>query len=304
LNRRQARWSEFLSRFDFKITYRPGKAGGKPDALTRRSGDLPREGDERLALQHQVVLKPKNLDPAIWTLAATSMDSIDNPGPRASLEELFDEGYAKDPLPQAVIKQLQEGQSRSKQLSLAECEVRNGRLIYRERVYVPDYPPLKLRLIQDFHATPAAGHPGRSKTLELLSRQYHWPLMRKEVDRFVRNCHTCQRSRTSRHAPFGILRPLPIPDRPWSHLSMDFVVGLPWSNGCDAILQVVCRLTKMRHLIPCRATCSAEELADLFARHIFRIHGLPKSVISDRGPTFVSKFWKALCLRLKIEVQL
>src|SRR5690606_7786277 len=80
----------------------------------------------------------------------------------------------------------------------------------------------------------------------------------------------------------------------WSHLSMDFVVGLPWSNGCDAILQVVCRLTKMRHLIPCRATCSAEELADLFARHIFRIHGLPKSVISDRGPTFVSKFWKAL----------
>src|SRR5690606_10331685 len=105
---------------------------------------------------------------------------------------------AKDPLPQAVIKQLQEGQSRSKQLSLAECEVRNGRLIYRERVYVPDYPPLKLRLIQDFHATPAAGHPGRSKTLELLSRQYHWPLMRKEVDRFVRNCHTCQRSRTSR----------------------------------------------------------------------------------------------------------
>src|SRR5690606_26027912 len=306
LNRRQARWSEFLSRFDFKITYRPGKAGGKPDALTRRSGDLPREGDERLALQHQVVLKPKNLDPAILTLAATGtgMDGIDNPGPRASLEELFDEGYAKDPLPQAVIKQLQEGQSRSKQLSLAECEVCNGRLIYRERVYVPDYPPLKLRLIQDFHATPAAGHPGRSKTLELLSRQYHWPLMRKEVDRFVRNCHTCQRSRTSRHAPFGILRPLPIPDRPWSHLQMYFVVVLPWPNGADAILQVECRLTKRRHLIPCRATCSAEELADLFARHIFRIHGLPKSVISDRGPTFVSKFWKALCLRLKIEVQL
>src|SRR5690606_41972196 len=80
--------------------------------------------------------KPKNLDPAILTLAATGtgMDGIDNPGPRASLEELFDEGYAKDPLPQAVIKQLQEGQSRSKQLSLAECEVRNGRLIYRERV--------------------------------------------------------------------------------------------------------------------------------------------------------------------------
>ena len=62
LNRRQARWLEFLSRFNFKIKYRPGKAGGKPDALTRRSGDLPKGGDERLKFQNQVILKPENLD--------------------------------------------------------------------------------------------------------------------------------------------------------------------------------------------------------------------------------------------------
>src|SRR5690606_688288 len=152
LNRRQARWSEFLSRFDFKITYRPGKAGGKPDALTRRSGDLPKKGDERLARQHQVVLKHRKLDPAILTLQVAAATSVSNPGPLTSVEELFNEGYVKDPLPQAVIKQLQEGQTRSKQLSLAECEERNGRLIYRGRTYVPDYLPLKLRLIQDFHA--------------------------------------------------------------------------------------------------------------------------------------------------------
>jgi len=68
LNRSQARWSEFLSRFNFKINYRPGKAGGKPDALTRRSGNLPKGGDERLKFQNQVVLKPENLD-----LLASSM---------------------------------------------------------------------------------------------------------------------------------------------------------------------------------------------------------------------------------------
>ena len=142
---------------------------------------------------------------------------------------------------------------------------------------------LKLWLIRDFHETPAAGHPGRSKTLELLARHYYWPKMYKEVDRFVRNCHTCQRARTSRHAPFGVLRPMPIPDGAWRHISMDFIVGLPWLNSYNTILVVVCRLTKMRHFIPCQDTCTAEQLADLYARNIFRLHGLPKTVVSDRG---------------------
>ena len=142
--------------------------------------------------------------------------------------------------------------------------------------------PLKLHLIKDFHEVPAAGHPGRSKTLELLLRQYYWPRMHKDVDRFLRNCHTCQRSRTSRHAPFRILRPLPIPDGGgWRHISMDFITSLPWSNGFNAILVVVCRLTKMRHFIPCWDTCTAEQLAELYAYHIFRLHGLPKTIISD-----------------------
>ena len=142
--------------------------------------------------------------------------------------------------------------------------------------------PLKLRLIKDFHEALAARHPGRSKTLELLSRQYYWPRMHKDVDQFLRNCHTCQRSRTSRHTPFGILRPLPIPDGgAWRHISMDFITGLLWSNGFNAILVVVCWLTKMRHFIPCRDTCTVEQLADLYACYIFRLHGLPKTIISD-----------------------
>jgi len=106
------------------------------------------------------------------------------------------------------LQQIRDGNTRSKQLSLAECtESQDARLVYRGRTYVPDYMPLKLRLIQDFHETPAAGHPGRSKTLELLARQYYWPKMHKDVDQFLRNCHTCQRSRTGRHAQFGVLRP-------------------------------------------------------------------------------------------------
>ena len=85
---------------------------------------------------------------------------------------------------------------------------------------------------------------------------------------------------------------------------MDFVTGLPWSDGFDAIYVVVDRLTKMRHFIPCRQTTSAQDLADLFLQGIFRLHGLPKSIVSDRGPQFVAAFWKRMCKRLGIDQNL
>ena len=97
---------------------------------------------------------------------------------------------------------------------------------------------------------------------------------------------------------------MPIPDGAWRHISMDFITGFPWSNGCNAILNIVCRLTKMRHFIPCKDTCTAEELAELYARNIFRLHGLPQTIVSDRGPQFVADFWLALCSYLRIEAKL
>src|SRR5947207_13471172 len=102
--------------------------------------------------------------------------------------------------------------------------------------------PLKLRLLKDHHETPAAGHSGRAKTLELLARTYFWPKMRKEVDRFVRNCHICQRSRTPQHTSFDILKPLPVSEGAWKDVSMNFVVELSWLNEFNVILNVTCRL--------------------------------------------------------------
>ena len=128
--------------------------------------------------------------------------------------------------------------------------------------------------------------------------------MRKDARRYIRNCHTCQRSRTPRHRPSGILRPLPIPYRPWSSISMDFVTGLPWSNGNDAIWVVVDRFTKMRHFVPCRTTTKAPDLANLFLHHVWKHHSLPQDIVSDRGPQFASDFWRQLCSRLGISPRL
>ena len=204
-----------------------------------------------------------------------------------------------------VLAMLEKKVRYCKDVTLAECSRSpTGRLLYRGKFNVPAYGRLRLYLIQTHHEVPAAGHPGRSKTLELLSRNYHWPEMRQDVERFVRNCHICRQSKTSRHAPFGDLRPLVIPQQPWQDISMDFVMGLPRSKDPYAIWVVVDRLTKQRHLVPCSTTVDARYLADLFLQHVFRLHGLPQTITSDRGPQFAPAFWHRLFARLGIEPRL
>jgi hypothetical protein len=183
LSRRHVRWAEFLSRFNFKISYQPGKLNGKADALTRRSGDLPKEGDKRLEYQGQILLKPKNLDPPLilnpLNLVENHANHEENHANHKEnhanddIDELFKIAYEKDPTPNKVLKQLRKGMRRSNILSLAECsENADGRLLFRNLLYVPNYMPLKLRIIQDHHNSPVAGHPERAKTLELIKRQY------------------------------------------------------------------------------------------------------------------------------------
>jgi hypothetical protein len=362
LNRRQARWSEFLSRFNFKITYRPGKQGAKPDALTRRSEDLPKEGDERLLHQSQVVLKKENFDdvaeaartsnlaqnppphtakrvrfaeplirlyPITRARAAEKSNAPDNHAPdnhtpaapdipaqpaRAilpperttpllppAIKDLFTEHYQTDPELASILEALKTKQSRHKRITLAECVERDGYLYYRDRLYVPNCPELHAELLRMYHESPVAGHMGRARTYEALSREYYWPNMLDYVEQWVRNCHTCRRITSSREAKQGVLKPLPIPTRAWQDLSMDFITHLPLSNGYDAIMVVVDRLTKMRHFIPCNGTCDAEEAARLYTLHVWKLHGLPRSIVSDRGPQFVSEFWRHLTRRLGIQ---
>jgi hypothetical protein len=287
LNRRQARWSQFLSQFNFQIVYHPGTTGGKLDALTRRSGDLSEVGDDRSLENQTTITKPENI---------LQLSPMATPTPASPvLAQLFTDSYNEDPCPNKILKLIRNGAKHCRKISLVECDEYNNLLHYHQRIWVLNYEPQKLHLLPQHHDVPAAGHPGRSKALEYLRRNYPWPKMRTDVDHYTHNCHTCQCTKPSRHAPFGVLRPLPIPDRPWQDISMDFVTGLPWSNGCDAIWVVVHHLTKERHLVPCRTDVDAKELANLFIAHIFRLHGLPLTIISDRGPQFAALFWKNLC---------
>jgi len=126
--------------------------------------------------------------------------------------------------------------------------------------------------------------------------------MEKDVRNYIKSCETCQRNKDSTQRPGGLLQPLPIPERPWSSISMDFITHLPKTKaGFDAITVFVDRLTKMVHLVPSKSTDTAKDVANHFAVNVFSRHGLPAEIISDRDARFTGTFWKSLMLLLQIK---
>ena len=131
-----------------------------------------------------------------------------------------------------------------------------GFLRLDNRMYVPDNTNLCLRVLQYHHDHVLAGHLGQNKTLELIQRHYTWPNIRDDVQKFCKSCVTCMRSKPQRHRPYGSLQQLPIPERPWNSISMDFIEKLPSSSGFDTILVIVDCLSKQAIFIPTHDTIS------------------------------------------------
>jgi hypothetical protein len=206
LNQCQACWSQFLSQFYFTIVYCPGTTGGKPDILTCRSRDLPKVGDNYSLENQTTIIKPKN----ILQLAAMATPTLASP----ALAQSFTNGYNKDPFPNKILKLIRDSGKYCREISLSECNKHNNLLHYCQRIWVLNYEPLKLHLLQQYYDIPATGYPGRSKTLEYLCRNYTWPKIRMDINCYTYNCHTCQCMKPSRYAAFGVLCPLPILDRP------------------------------------------------------------------------------------------
>jgi hypothetical protein len=138
------------------------------------------------------------------------------------------------------------------------------------------------------------GHFGAKKTEQVLADHFFWPKMRRDVERHVLQCESCHKG-MSRLNPHGLYTPLPIPSVPWEDISMDFVLGLPRTKqGRDSIFVVVDRFNKMAHFIPCHKSDDTSHIAELFFKEVVRLHGIPRTIVSDRDTKFLSYFWKTL----------
>jgi hypothetical protein len=177
-----------------------------------------------------------------------------------------------------------------KETSDKSITVEDGLLFVNHRWLVPDSKEIRNIILHAEHDSMVAGHFGQFKTLEWIKANFYWPKMDLDMEEYVCSCNCCQRNKVVRHKKFGLLEPLDIPNRPWDELSMDFIVALPESNGHTKIWVIVDCFTKMAHFLPLSTDTPIKDLANLYLKDVWRLHGLPSTAVSDRDSRFQSKF--------------
>jgi len=268
------------------LKYVPGKSMGKADGLSRRPDW--QDGVER-DNKNQKLVKPE------WIRKAETIIEEENLKERIRKAQEGDEKVIKavEELKKAGIKIL-----RNK-----EWEVEDRIVMKEERIYMPE-GDLRREIIQLHHDTLVEEHRGRWKMTELIGRNYWWPEIMKEVGKYIDRYDACQRYKNQSEAPAGKLMPNAILEKLWSHISADFITKLPLAQRYNTILVVCNCFSKMAHFIATTEKTSAEELAKLFQNHIWKLHGLPESIILDRGVQFVAGMMKELNNLLEIQTKL
>ncbi|PHJ19523.1 retrotransposon ty3-gypsy subclass [Cystoisospora suis] len=264
-------WLDKLADFDIEVVYKPRKQNVVADALSRRPdfiGAIVQTKKKRVKLV---------TEEARWA-----------------------EQYTKCRDFKEVVKactRQQEGEQGEKGLTLEGREYRweNHYLWVSTksgwRVCVPGNE-LRKEVCTHFHDHILAGHPGLERTRAAIRHIFWWPGIESDIEGFVKSYVQCAKGKASHLRAGGLLQPLPIPEAPWEEIAMDLIVGLPKTKeGWDAILTVVCRLTKMAHFIPTRQCASTEEVAKLLMREVIRLHGVPSAIVSDRDTRFTSEVW-------------
>ena len=172
------------------------------------------------------------------------------------------------------------------------------------RIYIPNNKELKEEILKEHHDPVDIGHPGQHRMLELLKKTYWWPGLKENVKRYVQGCFKCQQNKVQHQRKAGELHPLEIPQGPWQEISIDIIGPLPKPNGMDAIVVIVDRFTKMIRLKATTMNVSLEGIAKIYRDNIWKLHGIPRKILSDWGPQFASKFMEEFTKALGTKRQL
>jgi hypothetical protein len=260
LNQRHAKWIEFMKNLTFVIKHIYGNANKFVDALSRRCLILQEFQVKTLGFEH--------------------------------LKEMYcDDPYFKEAYEACVNPVIRDKNQ------WEEYVIQYGLLFKGCQLCIPKCS-MRENMLKEKHSGGLAGHSGHENTFSQLNNSYYWPGMRGEVNKFVKKCNIFQYAKGKKQN-VGLYHPLPILDRPWDAIRMDFVLKLPRTQrGIDSIFVVVDRFSKMTHFIPCQKTSDATHIANLFFKEVVRLHGFPKSIVSDRDTKFVGHFWRTLWKKL------
>lgn len=313
LTERHVRWSLFLSRFNFKFSYRKGEENQRADSLSRREQDMPEEQDERVQSRTMQLFSHVEGDKGAVTVTPLTTSDTEPHMEERSLAyddaNSWESAKEGDSQYQEAVACLEQGAQKFPnhlmlKVSVSECSLDSrGFMEFRGRRWVPDAEPLRTNIIQHAHDSAVTGHPGREPTYSLVSREYFWPNMSKDIRRFVRNCNICGRTKAWREQKKGLLKPLPVPDRMWQEVSMDFITDLPESEGCTNMLVIVDRLSKAI-ILEGMKKIDKETVAWTLVRHLVGKHGFPRAITSDRGSQFVNDMWERACALTGIQRRL
>lgn len=304
-NDRIIRWIDLFANFDIDIRYIQGPKNVVADCLSRKDSDLAEAMEEV-----EVESRAGDSSPELSISAVTFARSTISHDP-ATLAQLKTE-YKTDGIFGPIYKQLTSADPIPPALEskLRRYSVIEGLLYYAitsrdELCLCIPHGTIRQAVLSIAHDSAAAGHRGVEKTYDLLAREYYWKNMLKTCRQYVNACDACQRTKSSSQATAGMLAPLPIPSERWEEITMDFVSGFQQARGTgfDRILVVVDRLTKMAHFIPTIKELHSDYCMELLLKHIFRLHGVPKVIVSDRDVLFSNAHWKGLMTSWKVSTR-
>lgn len=305
INRRLARWYDTLAEYDLEFTHLPGKENTVADALSRRP-DFNAEGKQ---IPYQ--------NPFKFLTIQNTVNSIIKQAVQVELDDQWKNEIRKQQgkdkkilkMIEAIEKNIIQNQEEVKHPE--RWTIQDNLLCYQRpidkkpRVVIPNNSELQQKILWENHDCKTSGHPGVEKTEIMISRNYFWTGIHKDVQKYVRSCEKCQRMKHLRGKPKGKLQPLEIAEQRWRNVGIDFIVKLPKSkNGNDAIMTIVCYLTKRAHFIPCKEAMNTEQLAHLFIKEYVKLHGIPDSIVSDRDVKFTSKLWLELAKILQTNLKM